>query len=160
MSYTIGLSFAIDDGAFAQDVDEITDNIVAIARAALEKDLGGSKNIGSELLATVQDAPEWRDVWIDGTQIAGFTVEAEIFCRTSVAATTITPKVRNITAASDAGVGVACSVVDTDYEGANQQQTITLTIATGLNRYRLQLTNDDANNPTFADAKIRIFANT
>lgn len=141
-----------------QGVNEIIENAIALARAGHSYYLGGSRNSTLQKLASVQDAPEYVDVTIDGTDIAGFTVQAEVQVRAG-AATAITPKVRNITAASDAGTGVSATGTAADYSGTNQQQTISVTLATGSNVYRLQGTPANTTDFTYlAPSELRVFA--
>lgn len=80
------------------------------------------------------------DVTIDGSNQVGITYQAVVHCRTDRSYVTITPSVKNITSGATAATGVACSEADLDYSAANQTQTLTLTIAPGVNTYRLQYT--------------------
>jgi hypothetical protein len=140
-----------------QSANNIKNNIVAVASARLRSSLGGSREIGI-LAAVASDAVNYVDVELDGSQLAGFTIRARVQVRTLNATTTVTPKVRNITDGSDAGVGVACSATNADYSGSNQKQTIALTIPAAVKTYRLQLTPSDALNAVFGEGHIEIFA--
>jgi len=105
-----------------------------------------------------QDAIDYIDFEIDGTNLGGFTVQARVEVRTTNAATSVTPKIRNITDGTDAGVGAACSAINTDYSGVNCRQTIPITLVPGLKKYRLQLTPSTVNDEVFGIGYVEIFA--
>lgn len=65
------------------------------------------------------------------------TWKARVYLKCEDAAVTITPKIRNLTDASDAVVGSACSGTADDYSGTNQNQLLTFTPAVGK-LYELQ----------------------
>ena len=158
MTWTAVGDFAIDDGAFSQDINEIKNNTIALARHREHKYMGGSKLSSLLKSATVQDCVDGLDIEIDGTDVSGLTVECEVEVRTEDAGTTITPQVYNVTDDSVAGTGTACSVTTADYSGTNQRQSFTVTLLTGVNVYRLRATNSDANEFTFMKGSLRIYA--
>lgn len=158
MSWNVISAFVLDQVFGYQSANRFRDNLIALSSARLTYDLGGSRLTSLPLVASAQDAIDWRDIELDGTNLGGFTKRARVECRTMNAATSVTPKVRNVTDASDAGAGVACTATAADYSGANQKQTITLTLATGEKKYRLQGTPGNTTNPTFVIGYIEVFA--
>lgn len=111
---------------------------------------GGSRQISVPLVAAAQDAIDYFDIDLDGS--AGYVVTVKVEVRTSNAATSVTPKVRNITDASDSVVGSACTATAADYSGANSKQTLTLVLAAGVKTYRFQLTPQNVTNPVYGIA--------
>jgi hypothetical protein len=53
---------------------------------------------------------------------------------------------------------VACTATAADYSGANQKQTITVTLASGIKKYRLQGTPSNTTNATFVIGYLEVFA--
>lgn len=143
--------FVLDQLLGYQDMNEILGNIVAGLSARHSHFLGGSRQIGVRSAAYV-DVPNYLDVELDGTNLGGLTKQARVEVRTANVGTIVTPRVRNVTDGSDAGVGAAYST-DTNWN----PQTIALTLAAGSKTYRLQLTGDDANVEIFAIGYIEIF---
>lgn len=152
MSWTIKAAIATGDGVFYQDINEILQNLVALAARRAGRVLGGSRVMPNAPALDIEtgefrsvhyglgpyDVPNYVDVEIDGTVQAGFTYQARVHCRVSgPIGLTITPVIRNITDSADAGTGVACSASDPAYGGTNQKQTIALTIASGVKTYRM-----------------------
>lgn len=127
-----------------QDVNEIVQNILAIVSSrGIGPPIGGSRQFGV-YSATYVDVPEYVDFEIDGTLLGGLTVRALVEVRTANIATAVTPKVRNVTAASDAVVGTAHSAT-TSWAA----QTLTFTPVTGVNKYRVQVTGSNATHEVF-----------
>lgn len=148
----------LDDVFGYQSANRIRENLIALASARLTYHLGGSRNVAVPLVASAQDAVDFIDIELDGTNLGGFTKQLRVEVRTLNAGTSVTPKLRNVTDSTDAGTGVACSATNADYSGANQKQTITVTLATGVKKYRLQLTPSNATNGTFGIGYVEIFA--
>ena len=98
----------------------------------------------------------WMSNWT-GTNLTGFTVQARVDVRAG-AATGITPKIRNVTDGTDAGTGTACTATDADYSGTAQQQTITVTLAAGAKKYRLQGIPANTTDGTYCIGSLEIFA--
>jgi hypothetical protein len=109
--------------------------------------LGGSRQIALPQVAAPQDAIDYLDLELDGG-VNGRAGNLRVECRTTDASTSITPKLRNVTDGTDAGVGVACSA--TTYAGTNGIQIVAVVLAAGVKKYRLQGTPGDVNHPTFA----------
>ena len=97
--------------------------------------LGGSRTIG--LTGTgYQDAMDYVDFVMPNAASTGATYEALIDCLCENAATTVTPKIRNITDSSDAVVGSAHASTSWAL------QTLAFTPASGKT-YRLMLVKSD-----------------
>ena len=156
MAWTAIANFILDQVYGYQDVNEAKNNIIALASARIQRDLGGSRITGVPRVASAQDAQEYIDVEIDGTLLAGLTVRARVEVRTANAGTGVTPKIRNITDSTDAVTGV--SSTSTTWGGTNSYQTLTFTPASGIKKYRLQLTPANATNDVFGVGHIEIFA--
>jgi len=156
--WVIIADYVLDKVFGYQGANKIKNNVIALASMREQKNLGGSRLTSIPLAAVATDAVDYIDVEIDGTQLAGLTIQARIEVRTTNAGTSVTPKVRNVTDATDAGTGVASTATAADYSGTNQKQTIALTIASGIKKYRLQLTPSNATNQVFGIGYIEIFA--
>jgi hypothetical protein len=157
MAWNVIAAYVLDQVFGYQGANKLRENIVTLGSRRAVFPLGGSRSVSLPLVGSVQDAESWIDVEIDGTNLGGFTVQARIECRTLNAGTTITPKIRNMTDSTDAGTGVACSATAADYSGANQKQTITVTLASGVKKYRLQGTPSNATYATFVIGYLEAF---
>ena len=154
MAWNVIAAFTLDKIFGYQTANKLRENAIALASRRSGRFLGGSKEFPNQMAWTLLGQPRakiigglgphnvfaYQDVEIDGTNAGGLTYRAVVEVRTNNPAISITPKIRNIDAGSDAGVGVACTFGRPDYTGTNQRQIITLTILTGVNRYRLQYT--------------------
>lgn len=140
-----------------QSANKHRDNMLALANRKAIYNLGGSRQVSLPQVASAQDAIDFHDIEINGTALAGFTVQARVEVRAGTA-TAVTPKIRNVTDSTDAGTGVSCSATAADYSGANQKQTITVTLAAGLKKYRLMGTPANVTDPAFAIGDLEIFA--
>jgi len=156
MSWSTVADYVIDARFGFQDANAIKNNIIAYASARIQRYLGGSRQVSVPLVASAQDAIDYLDVEIDGTKLAGFTVQARVEVRSGAAGTSVTPKIRNVTDSSDAIVGTACSA--TTWGGTNSVQTLGFTPVTGIKKYRLQLTPSNTTNPVWGIGMIEIFA--
>jgi len=112
-----------------------------LAAVFCRHELGGSRATADAVTGTsYQDAFNYRDFIIPDAASAGavWVAEVELVCEN--AATTITPRIRNITDSSDAVVGAACAA--TTWGGTNSYQTLSFTPVVGK-RYRLQFIKSD-----------------
>jgi hypothetical protein len=87
----------------------------------------------------------------NGDNDGGLTLEAVVFYYTANAATTVNVRLRNTTDSSDAGAIAAASAATTV-----TREVITLTLASGVKTYQLQVTGSDALNPVYAWGYFRI----
>lgn len=158
---SLAVAGGIDGQVMARDSGQtdgwkFIDFPTAFEGVRFHSDLGGSRQISVPNVASDQDAIDYQDIEIDGDAVAGFTVRVRVEVRTANAGTSVTPKLRNITDASDAVVGAACSA--TTYAGTNGIQILTFTPASGVKKYRLQLTPSNTTNDVFGIGHIEIFA--
>ena len=116
--------------------------IAALTAIGTAYDLGGSLSDG-QASAAQMPAYNRRVVSIDGTKYAGYTLTVVATCYTSNAGTTIQPILRNLTNATNAGVGAATAVVTPTL------QTFTATITAGVNLYELEGLASNATNPVY-----------
>lgn len=158
MPWNVISAFVLDQVFGYQSANKIRENMIAVISARLTYHLGGSRQVSLPLIASAQDAIDYIDVEIDGTNSGGFTKQARVEVRTENAATSITPKIRNVTDGTDAGTGVSSTATNTDYTGTNQKQTIALTLAAGVKKYRLQATPGAITHPTYCIGYIEQFA--
>ena len=128
-------------------------NLLAAAKVAYFKDLGGSWQIGAPLFAAVQLAGEAKSgVVIDWVSVAamGWNLRAHVTVRAN-GATTVKPSIYNVTDATTDN-GVICAATNIDRSGANQQQIINITkpASLGLKTYQLRVLASDALKSVFA----------
>jgi len=159
MAWTAISAYVLDQVFGYQTANYLRANAIALASRPGHYTLGGSRITALPQTASAQDAVEWRDVEIDGTNLSGFTARLRVECRVINAATSVTPKLRNVTDSTDAtSTGVACSATNSDYSGTNQKQTLTATIASGVKKYRLMGTPSNTTHPTFVIGDLEIYA--
>jgi hypothetical protein len=116
--------------------DKIVASIVADSHAVFP--LGGSRSQAIPTGATTyQDAPEYIEFEVPTTSYTGFVYKAIVEMKTENAATTVTPKIRNITDSTDAVVGSAAT--STTW---GTYQTLTFTVTAGK-KYRLMASKSD-----------------
>lgn len=144
-------TFAEDDPVMIANFLHPSRDAVALLGLGLAQrnvPMGGSMIVGIVAEATGDVIlPEWRPVRVDNSnnQISGSAnviVRCRFLVRVSNGAITVTPKVYNITDAGAATIsgGAACSATSADYDGTNQQQTITLTLPSGVKDFQGRLT--------------------
>jgi hypothetical protein len=112
--------------------------------------IGGSKTRGLRFAGTI-DAIDAVEFEIDNTSNAvsssdGLHVPITVLVRVENASIAVTPRIYNVTQAAEATVtgAAACVAIADDYSGADQRQTLLLTLQTGLNVYKLQFTATDS----------------
>ncbi len=157
MGWTAITTFVLDQLFGYQSANFLKNNHIAIMSGGLGRSLGGSRDVPNNPVIPLRggvlrskqsgtgpfDVVNYIDVEIDGTNQSGITIQARVEVRTNKSSCTITPKIRNITDSTDAGTGVACAAGRGDYSGTNQKQTIAVTVASGVKKYRLQFTLSD-----------------
>ena len=158
--WTAIAAFVVDQRFGFQTANAIRENLIALSSSRLTYHIGGSRQMSLPLVASVQDAIDYIDIELDGTNMGGLTKQLRVECRTTNAGTSVTPKLRNLTDATDAAVGAACTATNADYSGTNQTQTIAVTIAAGVKKYRLQGTPQNATYPTFVSGYLELFSTT
>lgn len=176
MTWNVISTFILDQLFGYQTANKIRENLIVIASGREGRDLGGSRLIpanpmigenGELILLSKQngtgpfDAVGYIDVELDGTNQTGMTFQARVEVRVEGAAPgtiTCTPKIRNVTDSTDAGTGVACSAGDPAFGGTNQKQTIALTIASGVKKYRLMFSLSSPSCTVWVTGEIERFA--
>lgn len=157
MAWNVLAAWVVDNLFGYQSANKIRENLITLASARFTYHLGGSRQTTLPQVASAQDALDYVDIELDSTQLGGLTVQARVECRTANGATSITPKIRNITDGTDAAVGAACTATAADYSGTNQKQTLALTLAAGVKKYRLQGTPGNVDNQTFVIGHLEVF---
>lgn len=156
-SWNVISAYVLDFVFGYQSANKHRDNMIALASRKAIYNLGGSRSVSLPQVASAQDVESYHDIELDGTNLGGFTKQIRVECRAG-AGTAVTPKLRNVTDSSDAGVGASCTGTAADYSGTNQKQTITVTIASGVKKYRLMGTPANTTDPTFEVGDLEIFA--
>jgi len=157
MPWNVIAAYVLDNVFGYQSANKHRENMIALASRRAMYPLGGSRQTTLPLVASAQDAIDYLDVELDGDELAGMTIQARVEVRAG-AATAVTPKIRNVTDGTDAGTGVSCSATNSDYSGTNQKQTITVTLAAGVKKYRLQCTPANTTDGTRGIGYLEIFA--
>jgi hypothetical protein len=158
MQWTPIDAFVLDQLFGFQTANLLRENMIALASLRRIYPLGGSREVGLPQVASQQNIPSWLDIELDGTSLGGFTKQLRVECRVSNAAMSITPTLRNVTDASDAAAGAACSATAADYSGSNQKQTVTATLAAGVKKYRLTGTPSSTTHFAFVIGYLEIYA--
>jgi hypothetical protein len=124
--------------ALAQEVNDRAAGDSALQAIGVRYPLGGSIQSGVQSAARI-DVIDAVLITIDGDKFEGYTLKVFVTVKTDDAATSVTPVLRNVTTAADAGTGTAS--VSTSAE----DQEFDATIAAGINQYKLQIEpeNDD-----------------
>lgn len=152
MAWTAISAYILDQVFGYQDANELRANIITLASARIGRSLGGTKTMPNfpvldptRLVLRSKypglgphNVENFMDVELDGTLLSGLTVNARVAVRTNNPLVIITPRMWNVTDGTVAGTGSACSAGAPDYTGTNQQQTIAMTVPTGVKQYRLQ----------------------
>jgi hypothetical protein len=170
MAWSILPTFALDQIFGYQTANKITQNLVTLVSRRTGRDLGGSRVVPNEVSYPLFGAPrgkpsglgpsdayDYVDIEIDGTNQGGLTYQARVEVRVADPGVSITPKIRNLTDGTDAGTGVACSATALDYSGTNQKQTIAITLASGIKKYRLQYTVSNVSFQTWMVGELESF---
>jgi hypothetical protein len=141
--WTTIVAAELDDPFGYQGKNAMLERDEALAGARIIAPLGGSRLFGLRSASYVA-VPEWLEIELDGTNTGGLTVTARVEVRTAAAGTSVTPKIRNTTDASDAVTGAACTATDEDYSGSQQKQTLTFTPVAGVKKYQLMIIGGNA----------------
>jgi hypothetical protein len=135
------MAFSTPDALVSGDVvtlaryNQIRDSIIADSHAVFP--LGGSRSIAIPTGGGYQDAPEYIEFEVPSTTYGGYVYKCVVEVKTENAATTVTPKLRNVTDGTDAVVGTAGT--STSW---GTYQTLTFTVA-AAKKYRLQASKSD-----------------
>jgi len=152
-----GTPYIASDEWGYETANKVRNNMDLLASGQLVRNqyVGGSHHIGI-VQDTVCDVINAVDFAIDNTSTqwsgtSGITVQIKVRLR-ATGSTTVTPRIYNVTTAAAATISgaSAASGTATDYSGTGQQQTLVLTLASGLNEYRLQITPSNDDDPVYA----------
>lgn len=138
MAWSIISTFVLDQVYGFQTANTILDNLLALSGARFGKSLGGSDDVGI-LSASYVRVRSGHSAWINGANTGGMTVEARVQVRTADVATSVTPRIYNVTDAAEAIAGAAYSA-DTNPNA----QTLTFVPVTGLKEYEMQVQGGNA----------------
>jgi hypothetical protein len=132
-----------------QTAEKVRNDLDICAYLAGHIDLGGDeRGISSASYVAANGA---RTYDLNGDTVGGMTLEAVLFFYTANAATTVEARVRNTTDGSNAGIIAAPSAATTV-----TREVVTLTLASGIKTYQLQVTGSDALNPVFCWGYLRL----
>lgn len=143
-----------------QGVNQILQQIRSLA-ASRPLYWGGYREFGVQPItgALTVNIPNWLDFELDGDLLAGFTVRARVEVRTDDAGTSVTPLIVRADTLATIVTGSACTATALDYSGANQKQTLAITLVGGSSiPYRVQLTGGNGNAKIYGIAHLEIFA--
>lgn len=151
-----GSSFQLNDRWGFQTAEKVRQNFLALVGARAVYPLGGSRNSALQHNAVI-DAFDYLDIELDSTNLGGLTVRARVEVRVENSGLSVTPQIYNFTDSSVAGTGSACTATTADYSGSNQKQTIMVTLAAGVKKYRLRLTPTNNTYRLWAIGYLEIF---
>lgn len=132
-----------------QDAERARQDIDICAYLAGHLDLGGDER--PILSASYTPVNGHRSFDLNGDSLGGMTLEAVLFFYTANAATTVNARVRNTTDGSNAGAIAAASAAT-----SVTREVVTLTLASGVKTYRLEVTGSDASNPVYCWGYLRL----
>src|SRR5512138_334824 len=125
-----------------QTAEKIRNDMDIAAYIAGHLDLGGDER--GILSASYVPVNGSRSFDLNGDSLGGMTLEAVVFYYTANASTTVNVRVRNTSDSSNAGTISAASAATTV-----TREVVTLTLASGIKTYRLELTGSDALNGVY-----------
>lgn len=144
-------SVAVVTADLAQEILDRQAADLVIKQAGVRYPLGGSILQGQQSAVRV-DAIDALIITIDGARFAGYVLKVFAMTKTDDAGTTVTPILRNLTTAVDAGTGAASADL------AVATQNFVAVIAAGVNQYKLQQLPSDANAFTYLEAYAQLAA--
>lgn len=135
--------------------EEIRRNLLAYASFfGRNTFLGGSRDVFAPATSGEVVAPSYLDVDVDWRVIGGdLTIQARVNVRTANAATSVTPRIKNLTDNDD--IDGLPSTEDTDWE--EQLITIPPPAVVGVKRYRLYLVGSNATHDIAGIGVLEIF---
>lgn len=114
-------------------------------------DLGGDERpITVATGGTYQAVNAARVYSLNADTLGGLALEAVVYYYTSDASTSVRAKIRNTTDSSDAVVGTLST------SSTVVEEVLTLTMASGVKKYQLQVTAGDTNNPVYCWGYLRL----
>ncbi len=144
-----GSAYQAGDKWGYQTAEKVRNDMDIAAYVAGHLDLGGDeRGITSASYVAVNGS---RSFDLNGDSLGGMTLEAVIFYYTADASTTVNARVRNTTDSSNAGTITAASAATTV-----TREVVTLTLASGIKTYRLEVTGSDAVNGVYCWGYMRL----
>lgn len=132
-----------------QQAEKLRQNLDLLAYVGGILDLGGSDDLG-QLTASYLPVRGYRDYSLDNNNLGGFTKQVVIYSRTAAVGTSVTVRLRNTTAGSDAAVSTTITSTTT------VKEVVTITLASGANDYRLEVVGGNATAAVYAWGYIRL----
>lgn len=143
--------FILDQIFSFQTANKLKERDGALAAARIIAPLGGSREVGRRNSA-YEPVPSFLEIELDGTDTGGLTVQARVEVKTDDVATSVTPRIRNVTDASDAVVGESSTSV------TFASQTLAFTPVAGAKKYRLEILGGNATNSIYGIGYVEHFA--
>ena len=114
-----------------------------------EFDLGGSRSNGVDGTGA-QDAWEFKYVGLPGADLQGFSAQVRFETWTDAAGTSVTPKIRDVTASSDLATGGAVTAL------TPTEEVVSFSIPNATRKLKFMLTKSNADALVYGVAKIEI----
>lgn len=140
-------AFILDDKWSLQVAEKSRLNDIALATRMLP--LGGARHLGI-LGSGTHDAPEYVNLTLDGSVLAGFTVQARIEVKTEDAGTTVQPQIFDVTASTVHVAGTPTTSL------VWEEQLLTLTLPGASRQFRLQVVKSNGNAVVYAIGLIEV----
>ncbi len=144
-----GGAFIAGDRFGYQTVEKIRNDLDIAGYLGGHLDLGGDER--GILSASYTGVNGARSFDLNGDSLGGMTLEAVVFYYTANASTTVNVRVRNTTDSSNAGTIAGASAATTV-----TREVVTLTLASGIKTYRLEVTGSDALNGVYCWGYLRL----
>ncbi len=144
-----GSAYQTGDKWSYQVAEKVRNDLDICAYLAGHLDLGGDESIISSASYVAVHAARSYD--LNGDTLGSMTLEAVVFFYTANAATTVNVRLRNTTDSSNAGTIASASAATT-----LTREVFTVTLASGIKTYQLQVTGSDALNGVRAYGYLRL----
>ncbi|HEU00508.1 MAG TPA: hypothetical protein ENH89_09145 [Aurantimonas coralicida] len=144
-------AFILDQIFGFQTANKLKERDDALAGARIIAPLGGSREVGRRT-ASYEPVPSYLEVELDGTNTVGLTVQARVEVKTDDGATSVTPRIRNVTDGADAVVGSPST--STTFAA----QTLGFVPVVGVKKYRLETVGSNNTNSIYGIGYTEHFA--
>ena len=143
-----GSAIILNDKFGFQSAEKIRQALDIAAYLGGHFDLGGDER--GILSASYVPVNGSRRFSLDGSQVGGLTLEVVLSYYTSNAATSVRLRVRNLTDSTNAVEGTLSTAT------TRTEETLTVTLASGIKSYELQITGGNATNGIFGWGYLRL----
>lgn len=134
-----------------QTAEKVRNGLDIASYLAGHLDLGGDETaITVAVGATYEPVKGYRSYDLNADTLGGLTLEAVVFYKTANAGTSVTVRVRNTTDSSTAATGT------TSTSTSIVREVLTLTMASGVKTYRLELAGSNTSNTVAAWGYLRL----